>query len=100
MAITWLLKAMDIGKADSEILIFLAQAYEQQGETGTANKWYQKIIDDFPGTEYADMAKDYMDANGGVIEDEPEDGQTDDQDEGEESEGTEGQEVQTGESVE
>ena len=46
------------------------------------------------------MAKDYMDANGGVIEDEPEDGQTDDQDEGEESEGTEGQEVQTGESVE
>lgn len=99
-AITWLLKAMDIGKADSEILIFLAQAYEQQGETGTANKWYQKIIDDFPGTEYADMAKDYMDANGGVIEDEPEEGQTDDQDGDGESEGTEGQEVQTGESVE
>ena len=99
-AITWLEKARNIGRQDSEILIFLAQAYEKQGETGTANKWYQKIIDDFPGTEYADMAKDYMDANGGVIEDKPEEGQTDKQDEGDESESTEGTEVQTGESVE
>ena len=56
-AITWLLKAMNIGKQDSEILIFLAQAYEQQGETGITISGIEKIIDDFPGTEYADIAK-------------------------------------------
>lgn len=103
-AITYLKKALDIGNQDSETLIFLAQAYEKQGDTGVANKWYQKIVEDFPGTQYAALAKNYMQANGGVITDEEEDPEgkdvedsqpSDDQDKPKED-----SKVQTGELVE
>ena len=99
-AITYLEKALDIGTQDSETLIFLAQAYEKKGDTGIANKWYKKVIDDFPGTQYATLAKNYMQANGGVIaEDEPEEG-TEEGENGENPEGAEGSPVQQGETVE
>ena len=99
-AITYLEKALDIGPQDSETLIFLAQAYEKKGDTGIANKWYKKVIDDFPGTQYATLAKNYMQANGGVIaEDEPEEG-TEEGENGENPEGAEGSPVQQGETVE
>lgn len=99
-AITYLEKALDIGPQDSETLIFLAQAYEKKGDTGIANKWYKKVIDDFPGTQYATLAKNYMQANGGVIaEDEPEEG-TEEGENGENLEGAEGSPVQQGETVE
>ena len=99
-AITYLEKALDIGPQDSETLIFLAQAYEKKGDTGIANKWYKKVIDDFPCTQYATLAKNYMQANGGVIaEDEPEEG-TEEGENGENPEGAEGSPVQQGETVE
>ena len=80
-------KALDIGTQDSETLIFLAQAYREKGDTGIANKWYKKVVDNFPGTQYATLAKNYMQANGGVIADEGQDTQ-------------EGSQVQQGEIVE
>lgn len=104
-AITNFEKALDIGTQDSQTMFNLAQAYDQKGDTENANKWYQKIIEAYPGTQDALNAKDYMDANGGAT------GTTSADSEGDESTGSqdaadqteEGQEddsVQTGQSVE
>lgn len=66
-AVASLEKAMDIGGQDSNVMFQLAQAYEGKGDIENANKWYQKIIEEFPGSEDAINAKDYMDANGGSV---------------------------------
>lgn len=65
-AIADLEKALNIGTQDSDTMFQLAQAYEQKGDIENANKWYQKIIDDYPGTTIATDAQDYMNANGGA----------------------------------
>ena len=64
-AISNLEKALNIGEQDSDTMFNLAQAYDKKGDTENANKWYQKIIDEYPGTDTAQDAADYMQANGG-----------------------------------
>lgn len=80
-AIASLTKSLDI-QQDRRAMFYLAQAYEGKGDTANANKWYQKIIDEYPGTQYAQDAEDYMEANGGSTE-----GADSGQDEGENSSG-------------
>lgn len=65
-AIENLLKAQDIGEPEFTSMFYLAQAYQASGDTENANAWYQKIIDTFPGTQYASDAQDYLQANGGT----------------------------------
>lgn len=65
-AIERLLKAQDIGTPDYDSMFYLAQAYQNSGDNESANSWYQKIIDTFPGTSYAADAADYLTANGGT----------------------------------
>ena len=60
-AIVSLEKALNIGKQDRNIMFQLAQAYDKKGDKENANQWYQKIIDEFPGTKVASDAKDYLD---------------------------------------
>lgn len=73
-AITNLDKALNIGKQDKSIMFQLAQAYDKKGDKENANQWYQKIIDEFPGTKTASDAKDYLEANGGAAATSQEDG--------------------------
>lgn len=70
-AISNLEKALGIGEQDSDTMFRLAQAYDQKGDTENANKWYQKIIDEYPGTDTAQDAADYMQANGSQSDGEP-----------------------------
>lgn len=85
-AISNLEKALGIGSQDSNTMFNLAQAYDKKGDTQNANKWYQKIIYDYPGTEDAQNAADYMQANGGQAADADE-GQADNGEDGEENSG-------------
>lgn len=50
-AIAGLEKALNIGKQDKNTMFQLAQAYDKKGDKENANQWYQKIIDEFPGTK-------------------------------------------------
>lgn len=63
-AISNLEKALNIGKQDKNTMFQLAQAYDKKGDKENANQWYQKIIDEFPGTKAASDAKDYLEAGG------------------------------------
>lgn len=95
-AIANLEKALNIGKKDKNTMFQLAQAYDQKGDKENANQWYQKIIDEFPGTKAASDAKDYLEANGGS-------GQPSTEGEGEpqtEAGGQEDGEIQSGETIE
>lgn len=95
-AIANLEKALNIGKKDKNTMFQLAQAYDQKGDKENANQWYQKIIDEFPGTKAASDAKDYLEANGGS-------GQPSTEGEGEpqtETGGQEDGEIQSGETIE
>ena len=58
------------------------------------------MIDDFPGTQYATLAKNYMQANGGVIAEADTEEGTEEGENGENPEGAEGSQVQQGETVE
>lgn len=64
-AISNLEKALNIGKQDKNTMFQLAQAYDKKGDKENADQWYQKIIDEFPGTKAASDAKDYLEAGGG-----------------------------------
>ena len=66
-AISNLEKALNIGEQDSDTMFNLAQAYDKKGDTENANKWYQKILDEYPGTDTAQDAADYMQANGCLL---------------------------------
>jgi tetratricopeptide (TPR) repeat protein len=101
-AIVSLEKALNIGKQDRNIMFQLAQAYDKKGDKENANQWYQKIIDEFPGTKVASDAKDYLEANGGLTQAPSEgDAETPSDDEGQ-SDGGETSEggIQTGETIE
>ena len=63
-AISSLEKALAISESDSDTMYFCARAYDRKGDTEHANQWYQKIIDNFPGTNAASDARDYLAANG------------------------------------
>lgn len=63
-AITSLEKALSISESDSDTMYFCARAYDRKGDKENANKWYQKIIDNFPGTNAAADSRDYLAANG------------------------------------
>lgn len=99
-AISNLESALNIGKQDRDTMFQLAQAYDKKGDTENANKWYQKIIDEFPGTKAASDAKDYMEANGGTTTSTSEgDGKTSSENDGQ-SEGNQQDGIQTGETIE
>ncbi len=64
MAITNLEKVvqMDEGYEDGAAQLLLAQSYEGNGDQDKANILYQKILEDYPGTEAANTAKEALDA--------------------------------------
>ena len=63
-AIEELLKVikMDEGYNDAQALYLLAQAYEANGDTDNAKKYYQKIVDEYSDSQYDSDASDKLDA--------------------------------------
>lgn len=60
-AIQSLEKAVDIGTQDRRSMYYLAQAYAGKGDVENAVAWYQKVVDNYPGTQNALDAQDYID---------------------------------------
>ena len=60
-AIESLEKAVNIGNQDRRSMYYLAQAYAGKGDVENAVAWYQKVVDNYPGTQNALDAQDYID---------------------------------------
>lgn len=56
-------KAYDLDKTNADVLMNLAHAYRQNGDTEKADECYRKIISDFPDTQNALDAKDFITAD-------------------------------------
>lgn len=66
-AIESLQKAVNIGTQDRRSMYYLAQAYAGKGDVENAAAWYQKVVDNYPGTQNALDAQDYIDAHSDEI---------------------------------
>ncbi|HJD35452.1 MAG TPA: tetratricopeptide repeat protein [Candidatus Blautia ornithocaccae] len=66
-AIESLQKAVNIGTQDRRSMYYLAQAYAGKGDVENAVAWYQKVVDNYPGTQNALDAQDYIDAHSDEI---------------------------------
>ena len=60
-AVQILEKAVNIGNQDRRSMYYLAQAYAGKGDVENALSWYQKVVDNYPGTQNALDAQDYID---------------------------------------
>ena len=64
-AITNLLRVVskDMGYKDGSAAYYLAQAYRKNGDMEAAKPYYQYIIDNYPDTQMAGTAKNYINGN-------------------------------------
>lgn len=53
--------AYDLNPNDVYTLYYLARSYDRIGDTTTANQYYAKFIEEYPGTTLAGYAKGYLD---------------------------------------
>ncbi|MDO4965644.1 MAG: tetratricopeptide repeat protein [Lachnospiraceae bacterium] len=53
-------KAYELDKTNSDILMNLAHAYRQKGDVDTADKYYRQIMSEFPESENAQDAAEYI----------------------------------------
>ena len=56
---------MDESYQDGNTIYYLAQSYRRLDNMPDALVYYQKVLEKYPGTERARVAKGYIDANGG-----------------------------------
>ena len=75
-AIESLTKAVNIGTQDRRSMYYLAQAYAGKGDVANAVSWYQKVVDNYPGTQNALDAQDYIDQHEDEISTEDSQGDT------------------------
>ena len=98
-AIESLTKAVNIGTQDRRSMYYLAQAYAGKGDVANAVSWYQKVVDNYPGTQNALDAQDYIDQHEDEISTEDSQGDTQSGD-GESSQDTSTDEENTDEGTE
>ena len=98
-AIESLTKAVNIGTQDRRSMYYLAQAYAGKGDVANAVIWYQKVVDNYPGTQNALDAQDYIDQHEDEISTEDSQGDTQSGD-GESSQDTSTDEENTDEGTE
>ena len=98
-AIESLTKAVNIGTQDRRSMYYLAQAYAGKGDVANAVSWYQKVVDNYPGTQNALDAQDYIDQHEDEISTEDSQGYTQSGD-GESSQDTSTDEENTDEGTE
>ena len=53
----------DPGYRDGNATYYLAQSYRKSGDMESARQYYQYIVDNYPGTQKANTAKNYLNAN-------------------------------------
>lgn len=53
-------EAYDLNPNDVYILYYLARAYDRSGDSATANQYYTKFIEMYPGTTLAGYAQNYL----------------------------------------
>ncbi len=58
-------KAWNLDQTNSDVLMNLAHAYRQSGNTAKADELYQQIMNDFPDTQNAADAQEYVTQAGG-----------------------------------
>lgn len=63
-AITQFKKCIKADAKNDEAIYYLAYAYERNGDNENSVKYFQKIVDDFPNSEYLEQAKNKVSANG------------------------------------
>ncbi len=80
-------------------MYYLAQAYAGKGDVANAVSWYQKVVDNYPGTQNALDAQDYIDQHEDEISTEDSQGDTQSGD-GESSQDTSTDEENTDEGTE
>ena len=80
-------------------MYYLAQAYAGKGDVENAVSWYQKVVDNYPGTQNALDAQDYIDQHEDEISTEDSQGDTQSGD-GESSQATSTDEENTDEGTE
>ena len=66
---------MDESYQDGNAIYYLAQSYRRLNNMQDALVYYQKVLEQHPGTERARVAKSYLDANGGQTQSGQQDGQ-------------------------
>ena len=60
-AVTYLLEVYNAGGTDADTLYFLARSYQRSGDEDTARVYFQMLVDQYPGSERAEMAHQCMD---------------------------------------
>lgn len=61
-AITYLTKSLKSDSKNDKATFYLAYAYSQIGDSQNAVKYFKKIVDDFPNSEYAELARNQIPA--------------------------------------
>jgi tetratricopeptide (TPR) repeat protein len=59
-AITQFKKCIETNKDNTKAMYYLAYSYSRNGDTAKATKYFKKIVDDYPDSEYADRAKNMI----------------------------------------
>lgn len=99
-AVEKLEKAAAIGKNNKEIMFNLAQAYNGKNDIKNANKWYEKVIENFQGSKYAKEAAKYLKENEDAIPEDTDAGAEDTGDDAAEGGAPEDDEPQEGQPIE
>lgn len=60
-AVKYLQPLFDLGDDSADTLYFLARSYQRSGDSATARTYFQLLVDQYPGSERANMAHQVMD---------------------------------------
>lgn len=60
-AVQYLLEVYNVGGTDADTLYFLARSYQRGGDESTARVYFQMLVDQYPGSDRAEMAHQVMD---------------------------------------
>ena len=59
-AITQFKKVLDSNKENDEAMYYLAYSYYRHSDNTNAKKWFKKIVDDYPDSDFADKASNIL----------------------------------------
>ena len=60
-AVQYLSEVYNVGGTDADTLYFLARSYQRGGDESTARVYFQMLVDQYPGSDRAEMAHQVMD---------------------------------------
>lgn len=63
-AITQFKKCIEVDSKNDEAIYYLAYAYERKGDSKNSQKYFKKIVDEFPNSEFYEQAKNKVPDDG------------------------------------